>query len=134
MTTNLNKQISTNHTIIMQHTREEDGDYFFATIQERDSSQDCKEVFHDDIRGCYWTVIEALGEWIDSKIDVSRSTPYKGKLAVRLPKDFSAKIYLAADRSCVELLRDPRNSERKRGGGYSLNVKYSLYIGPRFSY
>jgi len=94
------------YNIVFRRVKDEDGDYYFATVQELDgcmSDGATLEEAHANIR-------EAMEGWIETKLESGFPVPepldaekYSGKFLLRLPKSLHARLAVEAEKEGVSL-------------------------------
>ncbi|MCL1819595.1 MAG: type II toxin-antitoxin system HicB family antitoxin [Oscillospiraceae bacterium] len=94
------------YNIVIRHTKDDSGEYYFATVQELDgcmSDGATLEEAHTNIR-------EAMEGWIETKLEAGFPVPepldtdkYSGKFVVRLPKTLHRRLAVEAEKEGVSL-------------------------------
>jgi predicted RNase H-like HicB family nuclease len=94
------------YNIIIRHTVDESGDYYFATVLEFDGCMSDGATYQE----AFENVQEAMQGWIETKLANGFPVPtpiteerYSGKFLVRLPKTLHAKLAIEAEQEGVSL-------------------------------
>jgi predicted RNase H-like HicB family nuclease len=94
------------YNIIIRHTVDETGDYYFATVLEFDGCMSDGATYQE----AFENIQDAMEGWIESKLANGFPVPppasngkYSGKFLVRLPKTLHAKLAIEAKREGVSL-------------------------------
>lgn len=91
---------------IIQHIKDESGEYYYAKILELDGCQSTGETFEE----AYENLKEAMQGWIETKIESGYDIPlpvgyenFSGKFIVRIPKSLHYKLSIEAEQEGVSL-------------------------------
>jgi predicted RNase H-like HicB family nuclease len=92
------------YNIIIRHTVDESGDYYFATILEFDGCMSDGATYQE----AFENIQEAMAGWIETRLANGFPVPvanekYSGKFLVRLPKTLHARLALEAEKEGVSL-------------------------------
>ena len=94
------------YNYIVQHIKDESGEYFYARILELDGCQTTGQTFEE----AYENLKDAMKGWLETKLengfDVPLSVGYEsfsGKFIVRIPKSLHYKLSIEAEKEGVSL-------------------------------
>jgi predicted RNase H-like HicB family nuclease len=101
-----NEYLKLPYNIIIRHTVDESGDYYFATVLEFDGCMSDGATYQEAFKN----IQEAMAGWIETKLANGFSVPppvgdetYSGKFVVRLPRTLHAKLAIEAGKEGVSL-------------------------------
>jgi predicted RNase H-like HicB family nuclease len=94
------------YNIIIRHTVDKSGSYYFATVLEFDGCMSDGDTYQE----AFENIQEAMAGWIETKLANGFPVPppvgdetYSGKFVVRLPKTLHARLALEAEKEGVSL-------------------------------
>jgi predicted RNase H-like HicB family nuclease len=92
--------------IVIRHTDDESGSYYFATVQEFDGCMSHGDTYAEACEN----ILEAMELWIEAKLEGGFPVPkpideshYSGKFVLRIPKTLHARLAMEAAREGVSL-------------------------------
>lgn len=94
------------YNYIVQHIKDESGEYYYSKVLELDGCQSTGETFEE----AYENLKEAMEGWIETKLEAGFDIPlpvgyenFSGKFIVRIPKSLHYKLSVEAEREGVSL-------------------------------
>ena len=103
---NIKDYMNLPYNYIIQHVKDESGEYFYARVLELDGCQSTGETFEE----AYKNLREAMEGWIETKLENGFDVPlpvgyenFSGKFIVRIPKSLHYKLSVEAEREGVSL-------------------------------
>ena len=94
------------YNYIVQHIKDESGEYYYSKVLELDGCQSTGETFEE----AYKNLKEAMEGWIETKLEAGFDIPlpvgyenFSGKFIVRIPKSLHYKLSVEAEREGVSL-------------------------------
>lgn len=94
------------YNYIVQHIKDESGEYFYAKVLELDGCQSTGDTFEE----AYENLKEAMEGWIETKLEGGFDVPlpvgyddFSGKFIVRIPKSLHYKLSVEAEQEGVSL-------------------------------
>ena len=102
----INEYMELPYNIVLRHTKDESGEYYFATVQELDGCMSDGATIEE----AYINIREAMEGWIETKLEAGFNIPipfdtskFSGKFVVRLPKTLHRRLSAEAEREGVSL-------------------------------
>lgn len=94
------------YQFIVQHVKDESGDYYFSKVLELGGCQSDGETQEEALNSLH----EAMEGWIETKLEFEDSIPepstensYSGKFVLRLSKSLHRKLAVEADQEGISL-------------------------------
>ncbi|MDR0585186.1 MAG: type II toxin-antitoxin system HicB family antitoxin, partial [Treponema sp.] len=106
VTKEIKSYLKSPYNIMIRHTIDESGDYYFATVLEFDGCMSDGATYQE----AFENIQEAMAGWIETKLANGLPVPlpvgdedHSGKFVVRLPKTLHARLAIEAKREGVSL-------------------------------
>ena len=94
------------YNFIVQHVKDESGDYYFSRVLELDGCHSDGATRDEALE----SLREAMEAWIETKLEFGDTIPepisqndYSGKFVIRLPKSLHQRLSVAAESEGVSL-------------------------------
>jgi len=94
------------YSVIVEHIKDDDGEYFFSRVMELDGCHSHGNTRHESLD----SLREAMEGYIEVKLQYGDSIPepvaadnYSGKFLLRLPKTLHQRLAVEADKEGVSL-------------------------------
>lgn len=93
------------YSILTKKISDEDGEYYFASVEELDGCMTTGETLAE----AYENIVEAMEVWIETKLEANEEIPlpvdseYSGKVLLRIPKTLHKTLAFNAKNEGISL-------------------------------